>query len=72
VGENSNQKVAARYKNCLPDDSPEMMPLDCHIFTDLKKGAARNVALTFHIMELDQERPLKYSFATLAKVVKSL
>jgi hypothetical protein len=72
VGEKNNQKVAARYKNCLPGNNLEMMPLDCHLFTDLKEGAARNVALTFHIMEKDQEWPLKYCFATPAKVFKSL
>jgi hypothetical protein len=72
VGENNNEKVAARYKNCLPGNSPEMMPLDCHLFANLKEGAARNVALTFHIIEKDQAWPLKYSFATPAKVFKSL
>jgi hypothetical protein len=57
---------------CLPGDSPEMMPLDRHLFADLKVGAARYVAITFHLTENDEEWALKYSFATSAKVFQSL
>jgi hypothetical protein len=71
-GEN-NAKVAKRYRNCLPGDSPELrMPLDCHLFADMQKGAAKNVALTYHIKENDEDAGLKYSFATPAKVYESL
>jgi hypothetical protein len=70
-GEN-NQKVERRYKNCLPGDSPELMPLDCHLFADLQEGAAKNVALTFHILDGDEDAHLKYSFATPAKVFEAL
>ena len=71
-GEN-NAKVAKRYRNCLPGDSPELMPcLDCHLFADLQEGAAKNVALTYHIKVTDEDSNLKYSFATPAKVYESL
>ena len=70
-GEN-NDKVAKRYRNCLPGDSPELMPLDNHLFADLQEGAAKNVALTFHIKDGDPDAPLKYSFATPHKVYDSL
>jgi hypothetical protein len=71
-GEENNSKVAKRYRNCLPGDSPELMPLDCHLFADLKEGAAKNVALTFHIKENDDDAALKYSFATPKKVYSAL
>ena len=70
-GEN-NSKVATRYKNCLPGDSPELMPLNCHLFANLQEGAARNVALTYHIRPNDEDADLKYSFAMLGKVYESL
>jgi hypothetical protein len=70
-GEN-NSKVSKRYQNCLPGDSPELMPLDCHLFADLQEGAAKNVALTYHIKENDEDSSLKYSFATPVKVYDSL
>jgi hypothetical protein len=70
-GEN-NAKVSKRYKNCLPGDSPELMPLDCHLFADLQEGAAKNVALTYHIQAQDEDAEHKYSFATPAKVFTSL
>jgi hypothetical protein len=70
-GEN-NDKVSNRYKNCLPGDSPELMPLDCHLFADLQEGAAKNVAITYHIKATDEDVALKYSFATPAKVYESL
>jgi hypothetical protein len=70
-GENNN-KVSKRYKNCLPGDSPELMPLDCHLFADLQEGAAKNVALTYHIKATDANANLKYLFATPAKVYESL
>jgi hypothetical protein len=71
-GDENNAKVSKRYRNCLPGDSPELMPLDCHLFADLKEGAGKNVALTFHINENDENAALKYSFATPKKVYSAL
>jgi hypothetical protein len=71
-GDENNGKVAKRYSNCLPGDSPELMPLDNHLFGDLQEGAAKNVALTYYIKEGDPNAGLKYSFATPRKVYSSL
>ena len=70
-GEN-NEKVVKRYRNGLPGDSPELMPLDNHLFGDLQEGAAKNVALTYHLKDGDPDFHLKYSFATPRKVYTSL
>lgn len=72
TGEVNNSKVAKTYQNCLPGDSPELMPLDCHLFADLQEGAAKNVALTYHIHEAHPDASLKYSFATPHKVFAAL
>jgi hypothetical protein len=71
-GDENNAKVAKRYNNCLPGDSPELMPLDCHLFADLKEGAGKNVALSYHIKDGDASAALKYSFATPRKVYSAL
>jgi hypothetical protein len=84
-GRANNDKVHNRYKNCLPGDSPELMPLDNHLFADLQEGAAKNVALTYHIKEKkmpknnevpdpnpDPDADIKYSFSTPSKVFDSL
>jgi hypothetical protein len=71
-GEENNAKVAKRYQNCLPGDSPELMPLDCHLFADLKEGSTKNVALTNHIREGDPNADLKYSFSMPLNVFSSL
>jgi hypothetical protein len=71
-GENNNGKVVKAYQNCLPGDSPELMPLDCHLFADVQEGAAKNVALTFHIHHAHPNAALKYSFATPHKVFDAL
>jgi hypothetical protein len=70
-GEN-NDKVAKRYRNCLPGDSPELMPFNNHVFADLQEGAAKNIALIYHIRDGDPDAPLKYSFATPRKVDSSI
>jgi hypothetical protein len=70
-GEN-NDKVSFRYKGRLPGDSPELMPLDCHLFADVQEGAAKNVALTYHLKEGDEDFACKYSFATPTKVYEAL
>lgn len=72
-GEMNNSKVSKSYQNCLPGDSPELMPLDCHLFADVQEGAAKNVALTFHIHgDAHPDAALKYSFVTPHKVFDSL
>ena len=68
----NNDKVAARYKGKLPGDTPELMPEDCHLFNDVQEGAAKNVALTFHLKEGDEDYALKYSFATPRKVYDAI
>jgi len=64
-----NDMVVKRYKDCLPGDSPELMPLDCHLFADIKEGTARNVALTFF---LNDEDPRKYSMRGPNHVYRSI
>jgi hypothetical protein len=64
-----NDLVNKRYKNSLPGDSPEVMPLDCHLFSDVKEGVARNVALTYF---LDKNDPRKYSLSTPHKAELSI
>jgi hypothetical protein len=71
-GETNNARVAKWYRHCLPGDSPELMPLDNHLFADLQEGAAKNVALTYHIQDGDPDSLLKYSFATPKQVYSSL
>ena len=56
-----NRTVSNYYKNTLPGDSPELMPLDCHLFSDIKAGVAKNVALSFFLNDND---PLKYLLRT--------
>ena len=68
----NNDKVATRYKGHLPGDTPELMPLDCHLFNDAQEDAAKNVALTFHLKEGDDDFVLKYSFVTPMKVYDAL
>jgi hypothetical protein len=48
------------------------MPLDCHLFADLQEGAAKNVALTYHISKDNEEFADKYSFATPHQVFSTL
>jgi hypothetical protein len=64
-----NDLVHPRYQNSLPGDSPEVMPLDCHLFSDVKEGVARNVALTYF---LDNNDPCKYSLSTPKKAELSI
>ena len=53
--------VSVHNKNTFPGDSPELMPLDCHLFSDIKEGVAQNVALSFSLKDDD---PYKYSLGT--------
>jgi hypothetical protein len=72
-GKTNNALVVSKsYNNCLPGDNPELMPLDCHLFADLQEGAAKNVALTYHISKDDKDFADKYSFATPHQVFSAL
>ena len=64
-----NEMVSKSYKNGLPGDSPELMPLDCHLFSDIKEGVARNVAFSFF---LDDNDPDKYSLSTPINTFKAI
>ena len=57
------------YKDGLPGDSPELMPLDSHLFADAKEGVARNVAFSFF---LDDNDSVKYSLRTPKHVFDAL
>ena len=59
-----NDSVSTYYKKSLPGDSPELMPLDSHLFSDIKEGVSRNVAFSFFLPEDDTT---KYSLATPKK-----
>ena len=50
-----NESVTSYYKNSLPGDSPELMPLDCHLFSDVKEGVSRNVAFSFFYQKMTQQ-----------------
>lgn len=63
------KKVHNRYKGKLPGDSPEQMPLDCHLFSDVKEGTGRNVALSYL---LSDDNPLKYKMNTPNETWKSI
>jgi hypothetical protein len=71
-GEKNNAKVSKRYQSHLPGDSPELLSLDCHLFADMQEGAAKNVALTYHIDKRHEDWAKKYSLATPAKVYNAL
>ena len=64
-----NDQVAAYYKDSLPGDSPELMPLDCRLFSDVKEGTARNVSFSYFLPDDD---PDKYSLATPRKVYDAI
>jgi hypothetical protein len=42
VGKDNN-KVHKRYQNRLPGDSPELMPLNNHLFADIKEALGNNI-----------------------------
>jgi hypothetical protein len=50
-----------RYRNSIPGDSPELMPLDKTLNMDIHAAARRHVALTSHLPNGDLK---KFSFAT--------
>ena len=61
--------VTKYYKDSLPGDSPETMPLDNHLFADITEGVSRNVALTFGMKDNDRH---KYSLATPKKAYEPI
>jgi hypothetical protein len=65
----NNARVHNRYKNCLPGDSPELMPLDCHLFCDIKEGLAKNIALSYWMKKDD---PRKYDGSTPHKIYSGI
>ena len=64
-----NDSVSTYHKNSLPGDSPELMPLDCHLFSDVKEGVSQNVAFSFFLPEEDTT---KYSLATPKKAFSAI
>lgn len=56
-------------KDSLPGDSPELMPLDSHLFADIKEGVAKNVAFSFFF---DDDDPDKYSLRTPTHVFDAI
>jgi hypothetical protein len=65
----NNVRVNARYNNTLPGDGPELMPLDNHLFADLREALARNIALTFWMPKSDAR---KYTGGTPHELYKSI
>ena len=61
--------VSRYYKDSLPGDSPELMPLDCHLFADIKEGVAHNVAFSYVLPDNDND---KYSLATPTKAFEAI
>ena len=57
-----NERVHARYRNCLVCDSPEMARgLDSYGFSDLMVSLAFHVALTY---KLDKDNRKKFQLGT--------
>ena len=53
--------AGTRYEGNLVGNSPELMPLDTHLFNDLKKGVVDHVVATGHLPPGD---PDKFSMGT--------
>ena len=64
-----NEGVDSYYQDSLPGDSPELMPLDSHLFSDIKEGVGRNVAFSFF---LPADDPDKYSLSTPHRVYSAI
>jgi hypothetical protein len=63
--------IVNKYRFKLMGDSPEFMPLDRHLFNDLKLATKRNVSLTRGLPDNDKRKMWfntpKRSFQSLAK-----
>jgi hypothetical protein len=57
-----------RYKNSIPGDSPEMMPLDETLNQDIHISALYHVAMTSH---LENDDPINFSFATPKQITRA-
>ena len=64
-----NDGISRYYRNSLPGDSAELMPLDNHLFSDVKEGVSKNVAFSFWLAEDD---PDKYSLQTPRLAYKAI
>jgi hypothetical protein len=53
----------------LPPLPWQLMPLDCHLFSDIQEGLARNIALSYWIAP---DNPLKYDGSTPHKIYLSI
>ena len=62
----TNDRVHQRYQNSLMGDSPELMPLDNSLFSDLVEGIGKHVVATWAVTENDAKMtpfPLKEKFS---------
>jgi hypothetical protein len=50
-----------RYRNSIPGDSPELMPLDEMINMDIQAATRRNVTLPSHLPNDDQKKLLYHA-----------
>ena len=57
--------AGTRYEYGLPGDTPEYMPLDSNLFSDLETAVRWNVAAT---LALDAEDPRKFTLCTPGNV----
>lgn len=64
-----NDRVSNYYKGKLPGDSPELMPVDCHPFADVKEALARNIALSYWMPATDDR---KYKCSTPIEIRESV
>ena len=65
----TNSLINKRYRNKLPGDTPEYMPLDSNLFSDLECCVRWNVAGTRF---LPRDHPDKFSLATPHKAWSTL
>ena len=62
----TNDRVHQRYQNSLMGDSPELMPLDNSLFSDLVEGIGKHIVGTWAVTENDAKMtpfPLKEKFS---------
>ena len=70
-GREQIHRLVNKYRFKLMGDSPEFMPLDRHLFNDLKLACRRNVSLTRDLPDEDKRKfwfnTPKRAFVSLAK-----
>mmetsp|Transcript_18727 Transcript_18727/g.59328 ORF Transcript_18727/g.59328 Transcript_18727/m.59328 type:complete len:610 (+) Transcript_18727:209-2038(+) len=69
LGPRDGTNVGTRYENRQVGDSPELMPLDSNLFSDLMYGCKQHRALTWL---LPNDDPKKFKFGTPAEVSNTL